>query len=557
MLKINVRNFRGIEYADLEVAPIALVGGRNRAGKSSLCQAVGAALSGRVIPVEGVLKSTAGVLVRSGADAGNVQVSIDDDNTVAIAYPAAERLTTGAGTDASEFAVGLNSIITLPVKERATALASYLRSSPGEDDLNRALADGGITAEAQAKVWAAVMKSGWDAAHKIAKDTGIKQKGAWEATTNERYGSRKSGAWLPADWHEGLETKSIDNLEAEVAVAKAELEDNIAQQAVDQSGLEELKARAAKSTDASAAVDAARQELDAANEARRQLPDIPDHGEDWSNETECPLCGGTVYFTLEGDEIHLHAEAPAKEAPAVVDARQTAIKEALERIEKARTKVSDAERAYRDAQMAKDALAGADQGKGGTMRPEDIDTAREGVRIAEQRLDAFKRKTNADRYARAIAANQVIASVLAPDGLRKTILARAIEKFNDDYLAPFCEIAKWPGMKLEPDLSVSVGGRIFGLCSESEQYRVRVVMQLAVAKIEKAPMVVIDRADTLDEIGRNGLFVLLHKLQIPALVAMTMNRIESVPDLAVKGVGRSYWLEDGQCTALVTDKKAA
>ncbi|KKL23187.1 hypothetical protein LCGC14_2427930, partial [marine sediment metagenome] len=413
-----------------------------------------------------------------------------------------------------------------------------------------------ITAAAQAKIWEAVTKQGWDAAHKIAKDTGIKQKGAWEATTNERYGSRKSESWLPADWHEGLETSSIDNLESEVARAKADLEDKIAQQAVDRSGHEELKARADKSSDASAAVDAARQELESANAARRKLPDIPEQGPDFSHETECPLCGGTVHFTLEGDNISLHAEAPPSVAPAVVDARQADIKKADERMAEARNEVFTHERAYRDAQMAKDALAGADQGTGGTMTPEDINTAREDVRIAEQRLGAFKRKADAERYARAIAANQVIASVLAPDGLRKTILARAIDKFNDDYLARFCDIAKWPSIKLKSDLNFTVNGRIFGLCCESEQYCARRVMQLALAKIEKAPMVVIDRADVLDEIGRNSLFTLLHKLQIPALVAMTMNRIESVPDLQVIGVGRSYWLEDGQCTALVTDKAA-
>lgn len=554
MLTITVRNFRGIKDAVVQVAPIALVMGRNRAGKSSLCQAVGAALSGRVIPVEGVLKSTVGVLVRSGADTASVQVATEND-TAAIAYPAAERLTTGH-LDASEFAVGFRSITDLPVKERAAALTAYLRSSPSQDDLNRALAEGGITAEASAAVWKAITQSGWDVAHKIAKDTGIRQKGAWEATTHDNYGSRKAQSWLPQEWHEDLASASLDTLESRVATAKALLEDNIAQQAVDQSGLEDLKDRAAKCPEASGAVDQARVELDAANAAKQQLPGTPDQDVDWSNETECPLCGGTVYFTLEGDAIHLHAEAPATEAPAVVDARQTAIREADVLIDTAREAVYDAERTYRDAEMAREALKDRDQGTGGTMTPEDIEKAREGVRIADQRLDAFKRKADADRYARAIASNAVIAQVISPDGLLKTILAQAIEGFNKDYLARFCEFAKWPDMKLEADLSITIGGRVFGLCSESEQYRARIVMQLALAKIDQAPLVVIDRADTLDQNGRNELFVLLYMVQIPALVAMTMNRIEKVPDLATSGIGRSYWLEDGVCTALVTDKAA-
>ena len=52
MLTITVRNFRGIADAVVQVAPIALVMGRNRVGKSSLCQAVGAALSGSHSPAQ-------------------------------------------------------------------------------------------------------------------------------------------------------------------------------------------------------------------------------------------------------------------------------------------------------------------------------------------------------------------------------------------------------------------------------------------------------------------------------------------------------------------------
>ena len=56
MIEIELRDFRGCERASLRVDPIALIAGRNATGKSSIAQAIGAALTGDPLVVEGVAK---------------------------------------------------------------------------------------------------------------------------------------------------------------------------------------------------------------------------------------------------------------------------------------------------------------------------------------------------------------------------------------------------------------------------------------------------------------------------------------------------------------------
>src|SRR4029077_15235662 len=87
-IDIAVRNFRGCADARLTCAPIALIGGLNAVGKTSIAQAVGAALSGNTLPVAGLRANAAGVLVRTGATTGTVEVG-NQNGSVTVEWPAA------------------------------------------------------------------------------------------------------------------------------------------------------------------------------------------------------------------------------------------------------------------------------------------------------------------------------------------------------------------------------------------------------------------------------------------------------------------------------------
>jgi hypothetical protein len=125
-----------------------------------------------------------------------------------------------------------------------------------------------------------------------------------------------------------------------------------------------------------------------------------------------------------------------------------------------------------------------------------------------------------------------------------------LDGFNRTQLAPLAAAADWSPVTVDPDMAIAYGGRAHALLSTSEQYRVRAVLQLALARLDKSAMVVLDAADVLDGTTRSGLFQMLDQAGLPALVCMTLTRPAHVPDLAAAGLGASYWIEDGMCRAL-------
>jgi len=107
-------------------------------------------------------------------------------------------------------------------------------------------------------------------------------------------------------------------------------------------------------------------------------------------------------------------------------------------------------------------------------------------------------------------------------------------------------MADFKRVTVDDTMDIRYGGRAYMFLSASEQYRVRAILQLCIATLDGSQMVIFDGADILDNAGRNGLLSLLVSSNIHAIVAMTFNKPESVPDLS--GVGKAYWIEKGICS---------
>src|SRR5574341_617516 len=134
-ITISVRSFARAERADLDVSTIALLAGPNENGKTSICLAAAAALTGQTVPVDGIKKGSAGALVRTGDAEGGARVKSAQGEAV-VSWPNATRETTGTPPEASLYAAGLASIVDLDDKARANALAGYLPDAvPTREDL--------------------------------------------------------------------------------------------------------------------------------------------------------------------------------------------------------------------------------------------------------------------------------------------------------------------------------------------------------------------------------------------------------------------------------------
>jgi hypothetical protein len=173
-----------------------------------------------------------------------------------------------------------------------------------------------------------------------------------------------------------------------------------------------------------------------------------------------------------------------------------------------------------------------------------VDDCRTVLATAETRLKAFRQKTTADARHRSICTMETLIDKIAPDGIRGEVLQRALKGFNQA-MKQFTAVASWRDVELGADFLPTYGGYIYLLLSASAQFRVRVVLQLAMAKLDNSQAVVIDAADFLDRGGRSGLFKAVQVAGLPAMVCVTVDDKEKVPDLKGRGMGLSYWIGDG------------
>jgi hypothetical protein len=568
-MQLSVRNYGAIATADIALDPIALVAARNSAGKTSLIAAVQAALTGQATPA-GLTKKDAAVLVREGTESGSARAHTDHGE-VGIIWPRCDVEAVGQKPPhATAVAAGLDSVLDRRGEERAKLLAGYVVTQPTVQDLHREMNGAGFGDKHIDATWTRITESGWDATYRAAADHATKTKGQWEQVTKEKWGIRKAAGWTPKGWTDDLDTVEIADLEQEVADTRGDVEGRIAFQAVSAERVVQLEAavEAAEALDTTALQQAladAQSSLEKAQQTRAGLPPATnDPG------LPCPHCGAFVVVEAVGPQHGHYQIKPVEVEPlssAETDARRERIASADGRVEHFRGAVYDADRALRDAgdrrNKARHAQDELDQARaqgtaGGTgTTAEQVEHARAMAAEAVVRRDRKAAKANADRINATIVRTLRLVDILAPEGLRLRKSAAAIEPFNAD-LAERCAAAGWQPVRLDGGFGVHYGARPIARASESERFRARVTLQVAMAVIDKSDVVIIDRADLLDQAGRNGLFKLLRHAGLKALVAMTMNRPDLTPDLSKAGLGVTYWIDAGDVSPVgAVEQRAA
>lgn len=563
-MHIKVRNIGGIERADIASDGIVLVAGRNGAGKSSLLRVTAAALTGDLLP-GGMKKAAAGGLVRTGAETGTIKIETVK-GTVGVSYPKAERVGDTDAPQASLYAAGLIDILTLPDKTRASVLAQYLGAVPVYDDLRARCTEQGIPEGYAEKVWGAICGTGgWDGAHDRAKERGAVLKAQWEAISHENYGSTKAPQWLPQGWRETLLGSSVEGLEEAVVQKRQALETAIGGHAVAEADLARWRDHAGAEIELEHALETASKdraeaeaEMDAAQAALNALPTIGTQ-----NGIACPHCAKPLRLVkVNQEETRIEAlpepkqltEAEKKKLREDRMAADGRLERATTRFTTAKAKVTEVSTAYDAAR--RDRLKLEEHEKAApAAAPKVVDKAREALALVEADLTMFKAKAQADTLARGIAVNQALVHILAQDGLRKDVVAKAVDKFNKEHLQPLSVASGWPPIEVQADMTITYRGRAT-LLSGGELYRVRAALQVAFAKLDGSALVILDGADILDPPGRQGLIRMLAAAQVPALIGMTYAGPKTVPDLSQAG-GATYWLDGGIASPLADAQRAA
>ena len=569
-MKISIRDYRGVERADIELDRIALIAGRNEQGKTCVLEAARAALCGMAIPIPGVLKKDAKLLVRDGAESGQASAG-DGEPGRTVHWPSATVLdmdTESTGPiKCTDYASGFRHFWDNDAKTRASVLAMYIDSTPTKENIEAAAYDAGYQDSAIAKIWESVRDDGWDATYGRARDYTIKLKGQWEEATGEKYGAKKAAEWHPAVF--GSDDQPVDlGCGREALVEKA----NAAEQAVlnmagaaavSDAEIERLNRQveaANESEDRIKLNDKLVQPRDQLDKAKAERLTIPDDSKEIADPAvPCPECGALLTvseygYEVGGDPPTLKPYVKKEFDPAAVKAagKQRAfldgtIKRLTDEIAGLEGRITTSTALIATWETAKKRLE--EIKKAPKLDEVAIQKVKDDLSHAQALVLAFDAKIRADKLHGDLLKNEKLIAILAPDGLRRRKLVAKLDEFNTR-LAKICASAAWPVVRLDEKLEGHYGTRPVWAASNSGQWRARAVLQIAFTQIDGSAAVLLDEADILDKRGRNGLFKALEVADVRALVCMTFSKPEQVPDLAAAGLGRSYWIESGIAEAI-------
>lgn len=559
-INITVSDFRGCREAKIECAQIALIGGDNEAGKSSIAQAVAAALTGQAIADRfNIARKDIKLLIRRGASTGKVTLR-GAEGTAEISYPDGKLVTTGTHPpQASAVAAGLTSLLDLTKKEdRATMLAPYLKAEPNRDDINRELSED-FDDDSIASIWKKITEDGWDQTHRGWTTARTKASGAWEEITGENFGSAKAQNWRPEGFDEMLLDISKEQHKTNLAEERQSLETALANHAVDESELTRLRALvealpARQKADADAKTGlatAVAREVKARAHREACLPPSTGGG------TPCPHCGKPFIVVTKGpattyEKFEALPDVENKRRQMAIATHAGDLSNAEAQLNQAKSIAANAAASLAEAERARDTIANAGTNSGSAAQ---VQAARGRVVVMEQDLAAFTKVTKATGAYERWADADRIAKMLAPDGLRAKKLTEALETWNL-FLSQICQQAEWPIVYLNDDFSGVYHETPYSLGADSGRMRARIVLQMAMARTDGSDMMVIDGADMLNLDGRQSLIEVLYAMDIPTVVCMTLANASRVPDLTAAEMGRSYWIEAGRARP-VPDQQAA
>jgi len=546
-MQVKIRNFRGCSNATLPLQGLTLVAAHNGQGKTSIAQAVAAVLCGQWQPAGiDLKKKEAESLVLNGESKAVITVS-DQGGTASLSYPSCEYVTDGESPPSSyPLLTGQLNFINMTTAQRVLHLLESTGMMPTLDDIIAAFPN--MEQGNRQKLWKRIIDTSWDETCKLYKDQATALKTEWRVITGEAWGSAKANGWQPSDLNnsDAVQPESVFR-DQYLALMQQVRDADIANSRIGilREGDEQKAAMVTSLEKQLAEIDA---RLDSAGKKWNEAIAEEKKAEKWiSTGWACPHCAGKIAIdqgpsgapdkVRKADELTPEQIEERNLKFSQIQQKKVSMKAAYDQAAQERVPVLNV---YREA---KEALKRISENQDGSK----IDTAPliEAATKALKTADLIKQYHAATEIQDKIQRSLNIAAYLDADGdlsIRKQKVSKGLERYNA-LLAELCQISGYRKVFVEEDLSVTYDGRRYEFLSASEQYRVRVILQVAEKNDGDLPLV-FDAIDILDNAGRNGLIKLLRSKVKNALLTATILKREEAPDLSKVG-GKTLWLENG------------
>lgn len=556
--KIHIDHLQGIQHLSFYLEkPVTLVAGPNGSGKSTLRDALRFALVGE--PSRVSKKKDYGQLVTEGSDKGMayVEFSHAGENSFADVELPSGKSVPGPEIDILPYVIDADRMPSLPPDERRKVLREVSGVRASTDEVKRRLSERGCDMDRAEEV-IPMLRSGFDAAEKAAKEKASEARGAWKAVTGEQYGSQKAEGWgagAPEHPGEDVVKEAEDRLtaleeqqrKADAAAERVKGAEQRRQQL--EADIQSAEQQAQDREAARAEAEAARQALE---EAQAEVERARARHLAAANVLACPDCGAQVVVEHGDDSPHL---AHATDAPDVATAKAEEeaagdqLQKARERNSAAQSRLAKAESASQALERSRKQLEELQQDTEAVEAPDpdELQAARDHYNKvwdqAQQAIDAERKADEAAAHHKGAQAWEAIAAALAPDGIPGDLLAEALQPFNDR-LRETAAATGWPQVHIGADMAITADGRAFNLLSESEQWRAGAAIAEALAYVSGVGLLVLDRLDVLDIPARGQALQWLTSLADTHQV-IVMGTLKTLPETLPAQV-QGVWLEGGR-----------
>lgn len=570
---IQAENFLGIRRADVALnKPVMLFCGSNYAGKSSLQEAVRMALTGEAVRVE--MKKEYGALITEGAKSGYAEVSMSTATgleSAVILLPSGKPNHSNGYTipSALPYVLDAQRFSSLDDKARRTFLFGLMgiRITP-ETVAARLLALG--LDKAKIDRVTPLLRAGFEAACKDAKEKATEAKGAWRALTGETYGSVKAPSWKAP--HAAVDAAaltaaqqrvaSVDQQVADINQNLGALQAEMKAHATRQARIDALGEPAGKVDRVTAKLAADEKDLQGW-EDRVQEMEAKAAGAAPVHPLTCPHCKGHV--ELAGDELKAYSapdgvrdEEAAAALPALLRSRdllRSAVANDRRDLDAAKAAAAELKALTEGGQPAAPKQSDMDDA---ATQLADLKTRRaaavadmDKLQAAERaNKEAVKKTADAAGHHADVAAWDALAAALAPDGIPGQMLAEALNPINARLTQSALD-AEWLRVGINADMSISClvpGGeeRPYALLSESERWRVDAMVAEAISHQSGLKLLVLDRFDVLDAQGRTDLLAWLDVLAQNGEVetALLFGTLKALPTGLPQSVA-AEWINNG------------